>query len=91
MPSAPKFYPVEDAIQAQKALRSLAGLGPEQFPIQAFVGMISDEIEQLRKKGHTDEDIARVINTNSKIEIMAAEIAENYASPEQRHGGHHEE
>lgn len=81
-----KSYPVEEAVQAQKALRTLAGLGPEEFPIQAFVGMISDEIEQLRNLGHSDDEIAKVIRTNSKIEITGAEIAENYASPEARHG-----
>jgi hypothetical protein len=81
-----KTYPLEEAVQAQKALRTLAGLGPETFPIEAFVGMISDEIEQLRKLGHSDEEIASVIGKSSRIEITAAEIAENYASPEQRHG-----
>ena len=85
MTQSTKTYPLEDAIQAQKALRTLAGLGPETFPIQAFVGMISDEIEQLRKLGHSDDEIADVIRSNSKIEITAAEIAENYASPEARH------
>lgn len=80
-----KVYSLEEALRAQKALRTLGGLGPEQFPIQAFVGMISDEIEHLRKLGHSDEEIAKVIGANSKIEISAAEIAENYASPEDRH------
>lgn len=80
--------PLEQAIAAQKALRSLAGLGPETFPLQAFVGMISDEIEQLRKLGHTDEEIARVIAAHSSIQISAAEIAQNYAPPEERHGPH---
>ena len=47
--------------------------------------MISDEIEHLRKLGHSDEEIAQVITTNSKIQITAAEIAENYASAEKRH------
>ena len=81
----PKMYSVEEAIKAQKALRSAAGLGPEQFPIQAFVGMISDEIESLRKRGKTDEEIAGMIKRNSAIEITAEQIAENYASPEERH------
>ena len=79
--NAPKSYPIEEALCAQKALRQQAGLGPELFPIEAFVGMISDEIETLRSKGHSDEDIARTIPSNSKIEITAAEIAANYASP----------
>ena len=79
-----KMYPVEDAIQAQKALREAAGLGPEQFPIQAFVGMISDEIEQLRDRGHSDQQIADIVESHSNIRISAAEIAEHYASPQRR-------
>lgn len=79
-----KTYSVEEAVKAQSALRAAAGLEPEAFPVQAFVGMISDEIEHLRRMGHSDEEIARVIATNSKIEITATEIAEHYAPPEQR-------
>ncbi len=81
-------YGLDDALKAQKALRDLAGLEPERFPMQAFVGMISDEVEQLRKLGHSDEEIAEVIRRNSSIEITASEIAENYAPPELRHGPH---
>jgi hypothetical protein len=80
-----KTYPVEEAVRAQKALRELAGLEPEMFPIEAFVGMISDEVETLRSQGRSDEEIARTISTTSKIQITAAEIAANYASPEDRH------
>lgn len=80
-----KSYSVEEAIRAQKALRQLAGLEPEKFPIDAFIGMISDEIEALRSKGYTDEEIAHTISVNSTIVITAAEIAANYASPDQRH------
>ncbi len=80
-----QMYPVEEAIRAQKALREAAGLGPELFPIQAFVGMISDEVEQLRQRGKSDEEIARLIEANSSIRITASEIAEHYASPQERH------
>ena len=80
-----KVYTIEEALKAQSSLREAAGLGPEEFPLQAFVGMVSDEIESLRKRGRTDEEIASIIRQNSAIEITAAEIAENYASPEQRH------
>lgn len=83
-----KTYPLAEAVRAQQALRDLGKLGPETFPIQAFVGMISDEIEHLRKLGHSDAEIARVITANSKIEITGAEIADNYAPPEQRHPPH---
>jgi hypothetical protein len=80
-----KTYPLEEALKAQKSLRDAAGLAPEQFPIQAFVGMISDEIESLRKRGKSDDDIAAIIRNNSAINITAADIAENYASPGKRH------
>jgi len=43
-----------------------------------------DEIESLRKRGKSDEEIASVIQQNSSIEITAQQIAENYASPEER-------
>ncbi len=88
MPNPQKTFPVEEAIKAQKALRRLGGLGPETFPIQAFVGMISDEIEHLRNQGHGNEEIAKVIAANSQIEITAAEIADYYASPQERHSPH---
>jgi hypothetical protein len=47
-------YPIEETIRAQKALHALAGEGPEMFPIEAFVGMISDEIQTLREQGHSE-------------------------------------
>ncbi|MHB8756368.1 MAG: hypothetical protein ACYC92_15655 [Candidatus Acidiferrales bacterium] len=50
--------------------------------------MISDEAETLSKQGHSDEMIARKIAANSKIIITSAEIAANYASPEERHPAH---
>jgi hypothetical protein len=80
-----KTYPLDEALKAQKALREAAGLPPEQFPLQAFVGMISDEIESLRKGGKSDEDIAALIRKSSSIEVTAGEIAEYYAPPEERH------
>ena len=83
--SQEKAYSIEETLSAQKALCRVAGLGPEQFPIQALVGMISDEIEMLRKRGKTDEEIAAIIRQNSSIQITSQEIAQNYAPPEERH------
>ena len=83
--TSPRTYPIEEALKAQSALRSAAGLAPEQFPIEAFVGMISDEIETLRTQGKTDDQIATLIRKNSNVEITSDEIAANYAPPEQRH------
>ena len=84
-PENHQAYPVEEAIRAQNALRDLAGLPPEMFPIQAFVGMISDEVETLRNQGRTDEEIAEVIRAHSKIDITPSEIVEHYASPAERY------
>ncbi len=81
----PKMYALEEAIKAQQALRSSAGLEPELFPIQAFVGMVSDEVEALRNRGKSDEEIASVIRNSSAIAITADEIAQFYASPDERH------
>jgi hypothetical protein len=88
-PQNEKTYPLEDALQAQKALRQLAGLKPEEFPLPAFVGMISDEVETLRKQGRSDEEIAATIVNNSNIKVTAEEIRQYYATPEERqHGAH---
>lgn len=78
-------YPLEDALRAQKALRQLAGLAPETFPVPAFVGMISDEVEILRSQGRSDHEIAQTISANSSIKVTGEEIAAHYAPPESRH------
>lgn len=85
-----KTYPIEEALRAQNALRKMAGLEKEQFPVEAFVGMISDEIEILRRQGYTDQLIADAISKNSSIVITPEEIARNYATPEERHAHNHQ-
>ena len=47
-------YSLEEAIKAQRSLREAADPGPEKFPVQAFVGIICDEIELQRKASETD-------------------------------------
>jgi len=79
-----KTYSLEEALKAQSSLRAAAGLEPERFPVSAFVGMISDEIEVLRAQGKSDDEIAGLIRQQSEIEISPAEIAANYASPRDR-------
>ena len=80
---------LDEALKAQKALRDAAGSGPEEFPLPAFIGMISDEVETLRGMGKSDDEIAAIIQANSSIRITAEEIREHYATPEQRHSGEH--
>jgi hypothetical protein len=88
MPPKEKIVSLEQALRAQKALREAAGLPPETFPVEAFVGMVSDEIETLRGQGRSDEQIAQLIREHSTIIITADEIAANYATPDQRHPPH---
>ena len=78
-------FTLDEAITAQKALRSELGLGEEAFPMDAFVGMISDEIEQHRKAGRSDEDIAEIIHKATGKPMSADAIGRFYASPDKRH------
>ena len=80
-----KTYSIEEAVKAQRSLRKAAGLGEEQFPVEAFVGMVSDEIEALRKQGKSDDEIASIIRSGSNIDVTPEEIASNYASSQERH------
>lgn len=83
------LIPLDKAVQAQRALHDATGQGPEMFPVSAFVGMISDEVEQLRNLGRTDSDIVSLITTSSGIEITTDELREHYATPQQRHSAEH--
>ncbi len=75
---------LEAALQAQAAMRASAGLPKETFPVADFVGMVSDEIEQLRKIGRSDEQIAELITASSPIQITGPAISKYYAPPELR-------
>ena len=77
-------YPLAEALKALEALRAAANLPPEQFPLPAFVGMVSDEIEALRAAGRSDQQIAHLIQQSSAIRITPAQIAEHFANPEER-------
>jgi hypothetical protein len=78
-------FTLEQALRAQQALRKAAALPKEQFPIEAFIGMLSDEIEVLRSRGMMDEEIAALINDAAPAQVSPSAIADNYAPPEQRH------
>lgn len=77
-------FTLEQAMKAQQALRVTAGLPAEEFPVEAFVGMISDEIEALREAGKSDDEIAGLINKAAGTELSATDVVENYAPAEQR-------
>ncbi|WP_174300487.1 hypothetical protein [Caulobacter sp. S45] len=83
MPDATLFT-VAQAVGAQGALRHALGLGPETFALPAFIGMISDEIQQMREAGRSDADILAVITEATGVSVAADDLMRFYAPPEQR-------
>ncbi len=82
-------FSAQEAVAVQRELRRSLGLGAEAFPLPAFVGMISDEIEQFRAAGKSDADIAAVTKTTVGRDVDPQALARFYAPPEERHGGGH--
>ena len=79
-------FTLEQAISAQRELRATLGLGEEAFPLPAFIGMISDEIQQMRDAGHSDAEVIGIIARTTGKSISAEDLARFYAPPEHRRG-----
>ena len=79
-----KRYSIGEALRAQSALREVAGLAPEMFSVQAFVGMISDEIDAMRGLSYSDAEIAEKICGSSAIAVTGDDIRNFYASRSER-------
>ena len=79
-------FSVQEAVTVQRELRRALGMEAETFPLPAFIGMISDEIEQFRAAGRSDADIARLIKGTIGRDIDPADIERFYAPPEARAG-----
>lgn len=86
----PLTFSLDEAIQAQKSLRAALGLGEERFEVSEFVEMISDEIEQMRDAGKTNDDIAAVVAEATGHRMDPADLDRHYIAPEDRHGGQDE-
>ena len=82
-------FSAQEAVAVQRELRRTLGLEAETFPLPAFVGMISDEIEQFRQAGKSDADVAAVIKSAVGREVEPSDLARFYAPPEERRGGGH--
>lgn len=74
----------QEAAYAQTALRGVMGLPAESFSLQAFIGMISDEIEQLRAHGFGDAAIADLPCEITDKAVSSRDITSFYAGPESR-------
>lgn len=54
-------FTTAEAMLAQQALREAMELGPETMSTEALLGMLGDEIDQLRRLGKSDADIVGLI------------------------------
>ncbi len=84
MDDSAKTFTAQEAMAVQRELRRSLGLGPEAFPLPAFIGMISDEIEQFRASGRPDADIVALIKNTIGRDVAPSEIAQHYAPPDAR-------
>lgn len=78
-------FTIDQAIAAQRSLREALGLGEERFEVSEFVEMVSDEIEQMRDAGKTDEDIVAIVAEATGHRMDVADIERHYVAPEDRH------
>jgi hypothetical protein len=77
-------FSAQEAVAVQRALRRALGMEAETFPLEAFIGMISDEVEQFRASGKTDADIAALIRETIGRDVSEGDIGVFYAPPEAR-------
>lgn len=76
-------FSLEQAMRAQALLRREAGLPAQDFSTGELVGMLSDEIEQLRALHRSDCDISALLADHG-ICVSASDVARYYAPPELR-------
>lgn len=79
-------FKLDQALAAQRALRDSLGMEEEIFPVEAFVGMISDEIEASRDAGRHDQTIVDMIEKVTGQTITLDDLANYYAPPDERRG-----
>jgi hypothetical protein len=84
-PDEPSFS-IEDLVVVQHEMRSVLGLPEERFSLPSFIGMLSDEIEQMRSFGISDEVIAQTIMGATGEIVTVDQVQQHYAPPEQRKG-----
>ncbi|HEY1428112.1 MAG TPA: hypothetical protein VGF18_00935 [Candidatus Tumulicola sp.] len=80
------FYTAGQAAAANAALRAALDLPPQRFTAEQFVGMISEEIEQLRAAGRSDSDISELLQSKAGISVSTDEIGRYYVDEAGRAG-----
>ena len=75
---APRFT-LTNLVAANIRLRDAVGKRPSTFGAAQFVGMIGDEIEDLREAGHGWDKIAALVTSATGTEIDSETIRANHA------------
>ena len=68
-------FSAEDVVVAQKALRLSLGLQPTPLATPAFLDALHEEIDQLRRVGRSDDEIAEMLSTALGRAIGAEAVA----------------
>lgn len=67
-------FKLDEALAAQRALRESLAMPEELFPVEAFVNMISDEIEASRNAGRDDQTVVDMVKQVTGKTITVDEI-----------------
>jgi len=81
-------FTARQPLKATQELRSALNLPPEQFGAEQFVGMISEEIEQLRAAGRTDSDISQLLTERAGVSLSADSIGRYFVESDDRRHPH---
>ena len=77
--AAEAMFSAEDSVQAQGALRAAMGIGPEALTLPAFLATLATEIEQLRRIGKSEGEIAGLIGQAIGKPVAAEALAQKPA------------
>lgn len=75
MSSDDPVFTVDQVAEANTALRTALGLPPEHFPLVRFLGMLGEEIGQLRQQGWSDAEIAALLSESTGSVVPAERVA----------------
>jgi hypothetical protein len=77
-------FSVDDVVLAQNEMRYIFGFPEQRFSFSTFIGMLSDEIEQMRRAGYTDETVAQTVSRAKGQSVEASDVQRYYLSVEER-------
>ena len=80
--AAEVVYSSDEAMRAQRALRSAMGLGPVALTAAALLAGLDDEIAQLHRIGRSDAEIAELIAAATGKSLPASAVTLHRKAPQ---------